>query len=93
VLRPVDVPEIPTATAVLARKVHPRGTDEIQAVRGPDLRHSRYRGLAKAHVQNVMTGMAINLTRLGAWFLQPEPTKRRPTRVHELCVAYGLAAA
>ena len=64
-----------------------------QAVRGPDLRHSRYRGLAKAHVQNVMTGMAINLTRLGAWFLQPEPTKRRPTRVHELCVTYGLAAA
>jgi hypothetical protein len=65
-----------------------------QAVRGPDLRHARYRGLAKAHVQNVMTGMAINLTRLGAWFLQPEPaTKRRPTRVHELCVIYGLAAA
>ena len=29
-LRPVDVPEIPTATAVLARKVHPRGTDEIR---------------------------------------------------------------
>lgn len=65
-----------------------------QAVRGPDLRHARYRGLAKTHVQNVMTGMAINLTRLGAWFLQPEPdARRRPTRIHELCVTYGLATA
>lgn len=28
-LRPMDVPEIPAATAALARKVHPRGTDEM----------------------------------------------------------------
>ena len=30
VLRPVDVPPIPEATAVLARQVHPRGTDEMR---------------------------------------------------------------
>src|SRR6266508_3569509 len=30
VLRPMDVPEIPAATAALARKVHPRGTDEMR---------------------------------------------------------------
>jgi hypothetical protein len=30
VLRPVDVPEIPAETAALARKVHPRGTDEMR---------------------------------------------------------------
>src|SRR5438445_2664459 len=30
VLRPVDVPPIPAATAVLARTVHPRGTDEMR---------------------------------------------------------------
>ena len=29
-LRPMDVPEIPAATAALARKVHPRGTDEMR---------------------------------------------------------------
>ena len=65
-----------------------------QAVRGPDLRHARYRGVAKTHVQNVLTGMALNITRLGAHFLKPEPgLTRRPTRIHALCTAHGLAAA
>jgi hypothetical protein len=65
-----------------------------QAVRGPDLRHSRYRGLAKAHVQNVLTAMALNLTRLGAHLETADQDKsqrlRPPTRVHRLCVAQGL---
>ncbi|MBV9024363.1 MAG: IS1182 family transposase [Streptomycetaceae bacterium] len=70
-----------------------------QAVRGPDLRHSRYRGLAKAHVQNVLTGMALNITRLGAHFTtgdQETDTEgmkrpcRPPTRVHQLCRDLGL---
>src|ERR671922_956774 len=30
VLRPVDVPPIPDATAALAWRVHPRGTDEMR---------------------------------------------------------------
>jgi hypothetical protein len=30
VLRPVGVPEIPVETAALARRVHPRGTDEMR---------------------------------------------------------------
>ena len=65
-----------------------------QAVRGPDLRHARYRGLPKTHLQNVITGMALNITRLGAHFLKPEPgLTRRPTRIHELCTVHGLAAA
>src|SRR6266540_2416117 len=64
-----------------------------QAVRGPDLRHARYRGLPKTHVQNVIIGMALNITRLGAYFnTKPQPA-RRPTRIHELCTAHGLAAA
>lgn len=29
-LRPVGVPEIPVETAALARRVHPRGTDEMR---------------------------------------------------------------
>ncbi len=29
-LRPVGVPEVPVETAALARKVHPRGTDEMR---------------------------------------------------------------
>jgi transposase len=67
-----------------------------QAVRGSDLRHSRYRGLPKAHVQNVLTGIALNITRLGAHFNTNrkgnEGTRpsRPPTRVHQLCVDHGL---
>ncbi|WP_455357164.1 transposase [Streptomyces sp. SYSU K217416] len=71
-----------------------------QAVRGPDLRHSRYRGLDKAHVQNVLTGMALNITRLGAHYdahgqdtddtgHEPHPV-RPPTRLHRLCRDLGL---
>jgi Transposase DDE domain len=64
-----------------------------QAVRGPDLRHSRYRGLPKAHLQNVFIGMALNIGRLGAHFnTKPQPA-RRPTRIHQLCTAHGLTAA
>lgn len=63
-----------------------------QAVRGPDLRHSRYRGLPKAHVQNVMTAMALNITRLGAHYDTAPIKARQPTRVHQLCVDHGLTA-
>ena len=72
-----------------------------QAVRGPDLRHSRYRGLAKAHLQNVLIGIALNITRLGAHFTaggknaQTDETQqprrpRPPTRIHQLCLDHGL---
>ncbi len=64
-----------------------------QAVRGPDLRHSRYRGLPKAHLQNILTGMALNITRLGAHFAPRPPAPRRPTRIHALCTAHGLTTA
>jgi transposase len=63
-----------------------------QAVRGPDLRHARYRGLAKTHLQNVFTGIAINLSRLGAHYDRPTPP-RRPTRVSTLCHQLGLTTA
>ncbi|MEI2610154.1 MAG: IS1182 family transposase [Candidatus Promineifilaceae bacterium] len=39
-----------------------------QGVRSMDLRHSRYIGLAKTHLQHVFTGLAINFQRLYAWF-------------------------
>lgn len=64
-----------------------------QAVRGPDLRHARYRGMPKTHLQNVLTGIALNVLRLGAWFDPRPTTQRRPTRIHALCTAHGLAAA
>lgn len=49
-----------------------------QAVRGFALRRSRYLGLAKTHLQNVLIAIAINLTRLAAW-LDDQP--RAKTRI------------
>ncbi|MEL6263617.1 MAG: IS1182 family transposase [Cyanobacteria bacterium J06626_6] len=38
-----------------------------QGVRGFGMRRSRYRGLAKTHLQNVLIGAAINIDRLVNW--------------------------
>jgi|Tabmets5t2r1_1033131.scaffolds.fasta_scaffold08979_1 transposase len=38
-----------------------------QASRRSDLHHARYRGLAKTHLQHVLTALAINLVRVDAW--------------------------
>ena len=40
-----------------------------QGVRAFDLRRSRYIGLAKTHLQHVITATAINLSRLLAWLM------------------------
>jgi transposase len=39
-----------------------------QGVRAFGLRRSRYRGLARTHLQHVATAAAINLARVGDWF-------------------------
>ena len=61
-----------------------------QAVRGPDLRHARYRSLAKTHVQNIACGIAINIQRLGAHYTTRRPAPRPPTRIHHLCQTHGI---
>jgi transposase len=38
-----------------------------QASRRSDLHQARYRGLAKTHLQHVLTALAINLVRVDAW--------------------------
>ena len=63
-----------------------------EAARGPNIRYARYRGLAKTHLQNVFSGMAINIGRLGTHFDVQPTAQRRPSRVHELCVTHGLVA-
>jgi Transposase DDE domain len=39
-----------------------------QASRRSDLHRARYRGLAKTHLQHILTALALNLVRLDAWF-------------------------
>jgi transposase len=38
-----------------------------QASQRGDIHHTRYRGLAKTHLQHVLTAMALNLIRIDAW--------------------------
>jgi hypothetical protein len=38
-----------------------------QAARRSDLHQARYRGLAKTHLQHVLTALALNLIRVDAW--------------------------
>lgn len=48
-----------------------------QAVSRCDIRQSRYIGLAKTHLQMVLSAVAINLVRLAQWFFQIPKSKTR----------------
>lgn len=48
-----------------------------QGVRTCGLRRSRYLGLAKTHLHNVATAVAINLARLANWFAEVPKAKTR----------------
>lgn len=60
---------------------------QSQAVRVCDFRRSRYLGLAKTHLQHVLTAVALNLIRLADWFAQPGPRPRQPTAIAALAMA------
>jgi transposase len=51
-----------------------------QAVRAFGLRRGRYFGMAKTHLQHVITAAAINLVRLAAWFAGAIPSATRTPR-------------
>ena len=48
-----------------------------QGVRGFGLRQCRYIGLAKSHLQHILTAAAINITRVDAWFTGRRRAKTR----------------
>jgi transposase len=69
------------ATPTFRERYAPRAGIEAthaQAVRRCGLRCSRYLGLAKTHLQHVVTAVAINLVRLGEWWAgrAKAPTRR-----------------
>jgi transposase len=51
-----------------------------QGVRAFGLRQTRYRGLAKTHLQHVATAAAINIDRIVAWFDEIPRAKTRTSR-------------
>lgn len=58
-----------------------------QGVRASDLRRTRYGGLAKTHLQNIIIAGALNLIRVVAWFTDPQPTPKRIPPLQALAVA------
>ncbi len=59
-------------------------TTIAQAVASCDLRHARYRGLAKTRLQHLLIGAALNVARLAAWFAERPRATTRPSRVAAL---------
>ena len=58
-----------------------------QGVRAFGLRRSRYRGLARTHLQHVATAAAVNLERLAAWFRAAPRAATRTSRFAGLATA------
>jgi len=55
-----------------------------QGVRVAGLRRCRYIGLAKTHLQHLLTAAALNLIRVGAWLTETPraQTRRSPLAAH-----------
>ncbi|XVQ07425.1 transposase [Spirillospora sp. CA-255316] len=58
-----------------------------QAIRGFQLQRSRYLGLAKTHLQHVLTAVAINLVRVDAWLAGTPLAATRSRHFHRLQAA------
>ncbi len=69
----------PEGRRLYARRAGVEGTIS-QGVRAFGLRRSRYRGLAKTHLQHVATAAAVNLERLAAWLPAIPRTTTRTSR-------------
>src|SRR3954468_13304687 len=72
--------------AEYARRAGIEGTLS-EGIRGFGLRRCRYIGLAKAHLQHVITAAAMNLSRLAAWLAEAPRAKTRVSRFARLTPA------
>ncbi len=66
----------PEFKALYRRRAGIEGTHS-QAVRAFELRRTRYIGLAKTHLQHILTAITLNLSRLGAWWDGDHPAQTR----------------
>ena len=60
-----------------------------QGIRGFGLRQARYIGQAKTHLQNVLTGAAINVSRIISWLNETPHAKTRTSHFARLAEATG----
>jgi transposase len=63
-------------TAQYAQRAGIEGTHS-QGIRRCGLRRTRYMGLAKTHLQHLITAVALNIVRLGEWWLGTPRAKTR----------------
>jgi transposase len=61
-----------------------------QGVRAFGLRQTRYRGLAKTHLQHIAIAAAINVDRIVAWLEEHPRAKTRTSRFAALAPALDL---
>jgi transposase len=74
--------------AVYAKRAGLEGTMS-QSVRVCDVRHARYMGLEKTHLQHLATGAALNLLRVTDWLTEQPRAKTRQSAFERV---YRLAA-
>ncbi|HEV2659457.1 MAG TPA: IS1182 family transposase [Ktedonobacteraceae bacterium] len=74
-----------------ARRAGIEGTI-AQGVHGFDLRRSRYIGLAKTRLQHALIASALNLFRMGAWFMEKPRAQTRVSRFARLATVQQVAA-
>jgi transposase len=55
------------------------------------LRHARYWGAAKTHLQHVATAAALNIDRLVAWLDERPRAKTRTSRFAALAPVYSMS--
>ena len=63
-----------------------------QGVRAFGLRHTRYRGTAKTHLQHIATAAAINIDRIVAWLDERPRAQTRTSRFAALAPACLLSS-
>jgi transposase len=80
--------ETPGFKAAYARRAGIEGTLS-QGIRAFELRRARYIGLARTHLQHILTAAAMNVVRVGMWLMD---TPRAKTR-QSACVRLYRAAA
>lgn len=83
------------ATPAFRARYAPRAGIEAtheQAIRRCGLRRTRYLGLARTHLQHIVTAAAINLVRLGAWWAGRGKAPTRCSRFAALKPAAAVAA-
>ncbi|MDD3828557.1 MAG: transposase, partial [Anaerolineae bacterium] len=58
-----------------------------QGTRSFELRRTRYRGLAKTYLQDLLTAGAMNVTRAVSWLHENPKAKTRRSRFQRLAIA------